>query len=587
MMRSSRRRIDGAITCLVGAFLVTPQAVAAPPHKPRSKRPPPPPPTTATATATSAPRSIDVTVIQLAGTQAYLRPGSRGGVLRGAKVAINHKEYAVVQTTDSFAVIDVGNEPPHEQDRGRASVVGSEEEKPKELVKPQPLSNWEHAWSKAEAPANSQRPRFVPLGNGEGDRRWDVRFSAISGGSIPLGEPRSGIAYAEFNARVHAEPFASSTMLDLDVSLQRWFAANLDARDGGEARPVLWLRELLVSHGAGHWFGSLGRMRYAASTLGTLDGARVRTRLGDGFAVGAFVGLLPNPLSDKPSLDAQRFGVEANYSRPEIDLRPEAALVVHGSTFGGRLDERRVSGTFALYPGLSRLGGYFEITNFDANNPWKASAIALTAAGLDASMRSGIFQFGGRLDLRQPERSRWLASFLPTSWFCRTVPTTVAGGEACDGSVSTRALAAVDASMQIGHVSLTVGGTTTHDLSQTGGAPDMTGGFATGRVVRIAKVARVDVSGSYSRATYLDILDGSVGPGVTLLGEALDVSSYYRIARLRYRPVNTSLVEQGVGATAEIFPSSEMVFAVQSEVMGGSDAKAFLFFGMATWRPRF
>jgi hypothetical protein len=581
-MTCAFRRRTLALAGLFGALLLAVPTLAAHPQRARPAAPPAP-----TASSTTAPTQVDVTVIEVAGTHAYLKPGSRAGVLRGAKVVINHKEFSVVETSDSFAVIDAGNDPPHEQDKGRASGVGNEEEKPKELVKPQPLSTWENAWTRAEPPASSQTPRFVPLGNSERDRRWDVSFSVISGGSIPLGQPSSGIAYAELNARVHAEPFASPTTFDLDVSLQRWFAANIDARDGGSARPTLWLRELLLSHGAGNWYGSIGRMRYAASTLGTLDGARVRVALGGGLSVGAFGGLLPNPSSDAPSLDAERFGVEATYNRPAASLRPEAALVLHGSMFGGSLDERRLSGTFAVYPGPSRLGGYFEVTSFDASNPWKASTIALTAAGLDTSLRAGPLQFGARLDLRQPERSRWLASFLPAAWFCRIVPTTSAGAQACDGSVSTRALATVDAAAQIGDVSFTIGGTTTQDISQTGTAPGVTGGFATGRAIRIARIARVDASASYSQSTYLDMIDGSIGPGFALLHEALDVSSYYRIARLRYRSVNAWLVEQGVGATAEVFPSSAVIFAAQGEVMGGDDAKAILFFGTATWRPRF
>src|SRR5258706_2974665 len=42
---------------------------------------------------------------------------------------------------------------------------------------------------------------------------------------------------------------------------------------------------------------------------------------------------LPDPGSAAPSVDAQRFGVEATYSRPEVAMRPEASLVLHGSTF--------------------------------------------------------------------------------------------------------------------------------------------------------------------------------------------------------------------------------------------------------------
>jgi len=40
---------------------------------------------------TRSPASIEVTVVQLAGTQAYLQPGASGGVHRGATIVLNHK----------------------------------------------------------------------------------------------------------------------------------------------------------------------------------------------------------------------------------------------------------------------------------------------------------------------------------------------------------------------------------------------------------------------------------------------------------------------------------------------------------------
>jgi len=579
MMRHRFRRQLCAISCLSVALCLPEVTYGAKPHtpKPRTATPPKLP--------TRSPTSIEVQVVQVAGTQAYLQPGASGGIHRGARVMISHKQYPVVETTDSYAAIEVGKDPPAELDRGQASIVGAEEEKPTQLPPPRPLSTWEHGWPQASAPADSQTARFVPLGGRERDRRWDVRLSMAAGGVLPL-SGGGGIGHAELNARVHAEPFHGPGALDLDVSLQRWFAADLATRNGSDARPLLWLRELLLSRDVGAWYAGIGRMRYAASTLGPLDGASARARVGEGLFVGAFGGLLPNPLSAEPSLDAQRFGVEASYSRPELELRPEAALVIHGSTFHGSLDERRISGTFGVYPGLSRIGGYFEVSNFSADNPWGAHPIELTAAGFDASARIGAFRAGARLDLLQPVRSRWLASFLPTSWLCRTVPTAGAGPEPCDTSVSTRVVGTVDGGVEVGNVSLTVGGTATRDPTQTGGAPSASGAFAAGRIVRIAKIARVEASGSYSEATYLNMVSAWLGPGATLLQDALDLSVYYRTASLRYRTGGASLLQNGVGAAAAIFPNSDIAFALQTEATVGPDTKAFLVFGTAMWHPR-
>ena len=580
-MIGTRRRSVAAVLALLCAALGT----ADPAHaaRPTAAKPAPAP-----ARAPAPGGSIDVIVVQVAGKEAYLQPGATGGVRRGARVFINNKEYIVVQTTDSFAVVDAGNDPPHEQDKGRAQVVREAEEQAKQLPKPQPLSSFEHAWTEAAPPAESQTPKYVPLGESQENRRWDVRLSMSTGGMLPLNQPTAGIVFAEIGARVHAEPFEAPATLDLDMSLQRWFAANVDARSGSSARPLLWVRELLVGYNPGSFYAGVGRMRYAASTLGTLDGARVRVPLGDGLALGAFGGLLPNPLGGEPSLDAQRFGVEGTYSRPDLQLRPEGALVLHGSTFGGGLDERRLSGVFGLYPGHSRIGGHVEVSNFDSNNPWKAGSIELTAAGVDASARAGILQFGGRFDVRQPERSRWLASFLPPSWFCRTVPSppgVTSNNEPCDGSVSTRALGEVDAGVEVGNVSVQVGGTTIGDLTQ-GGEPRMLGGFAAGRVVRIEKLLRIEGSANYSTSTDVDMYGGTIGPGFTLFDDNLDLSAYYRNATLQYRATTTSVVQHGFGGVAMFFPSSDLLLTAQGESMVGSDVQALLFYATMMWRPR-
>jgi hypothetical protein len=144
----------------------------------------------------------------------------------------------------------------------------------------------------------------------------------------------------------------------------------------------------------------------------------------------------------------------------------------------------------------------------------------------------------------------------------------------------------VDAGVEIDNLSVTAGFTTTRDLTQSGGAPNATGAFAAGRVLRIAKIGRFDLSGSYSRATYLNMFSAWAGPGVTLLGDALDVSLYYRNAELQYRFASTSLVQHGVGTTVALFPNAEVAFTLQSEATGGDDAKALFLFGTAMWRPQ-
>jgi hypothetical protein len=574
---------------LVGAAFLcaTHPAGAAPP---RAKPQPNPSPAIAAA-SNVGPRSIAVTVIELAGTRAYVQPGGAAGIRRGAVVTVAGKEYPVIDSSDSFAVIEIGAEPPREQEKGwaRISAQAPEEQKVVELPKPRPLTTWQAAWAPEQVPADSQEPRFVPLGDVERNRRFDVRFTLAAGGLIPLGgQVGTPVGQAELNMRLHAEPLAAPLGFDLDASLQGWAAGDLATRVGASTRPFLFVRELLATFAAGNFHTGIGRMRYASRTLGTLDGVRVEDGIGQGFSVGAFGGLLPNPLSGAPSLDAQRFGVDAHYSRPDFDLRPEAALVVHGSTFNGSLDERRLSGLFSVYPGPSRFGGYFEVSNFAAGNPWGAATVALTAAGVDQSIRFGSFELGARFDVRQPERSRWLATFLPASWFCTTVPapgSNPTAPEPCNGRVDTRAFGEIDARVAVGNVSLVVGGLTATDITQTT-EPDMVGGFATARVVRIDKAVRLEASGNYSRSTYVNMSGGTAGPGVTLFDDALDVSAYYRITMLKYRSDDASLLQHGVGGTIVILPSSAVLFTLQAEAIAGDDANALSIFGTATWRPR-
>ena len=79
---------------------------------------------------------------------------------------------------------------------------------------------------------------------------------------------------------------------------------------------------------------------------------------------------------------------------------------------------------------------------------------------------------------------------------------------------------------------------------------------------------------------------GTVGPGLTLLDDALDVSVYYRLAEIQYASVNTFVQQDGVGGTVVLFPSSTMMFSLQGEGMTGDDVKMLYVFGTVTWRPR-
>jgi hypothetical protein len=561
--------------------LIATPALAAKPKPPVVTTPPPPPPRAT---------SVEVTVVEIAAGKAYVQPGEKAGVHKSAPITINGKEHRVIEVTDSYAVIDLQEGPVKEKDKGRCALIEAVPEA-KQLPPPKPLSTWEHGWTAETPPADQQQPKFVPIGEASRNRKWDAVLAFTAGGIAPFkGQPGASIGYVQFDARLHAEPFSVPAALDVDGSLRFWAAADLSTRVGGSTRSYLWVRELLLSYGtATSWFAGIGRMKYAASTLGTLDGIRLQAPLGGGFTLSAFGGFLPNPLGGEIATDAQRFGMEARWYRPDLPVRPEAALVLHGSMFQGKPDERRASAMFGVYPGRARIGGHIEVSNFDSNNPWGAAPVEITAAGLDDSVRVGPFEIGSRIDFIEPERSRWLASYLPTTWFCRTVPTpgTPTNQEPCDGASSMRAQGQLTLSYVKGIGAVTIGGTAMGDVSH-GTEPRVLGGYVSGRLVRIAKVLRLELSANYSNATYIDMFGGTAGLGVTVLHDALDVSAYYRRSELAYASASSTYLEQnGFGGAIVLFPTKTVMATVQGEAITGNDFNGVFVFGTIAWRPRF
>ena len=93
------------------------------------------------------PKFIEVTVLEIAGGRAYLQPGEQGGVRRTAVIQLRGKDYKVVESTDSYAVIKVEDDTVHEKDKGRSSIVEEEEGTKPPPAPPRPLSTWQGAWT--------------------------------------------------------------------------------------------------------------------------------------------------------------------------------------------------------------------------------------------------------------------------------------------------------------------------------------------------------------------------------------------------------------------------------------------------------
>ena len=146
MMRSpSRSRPPLGMRAAIATWLGASTIFA----KPVNMAPPPaaPLPPTTMAKGKASGRTIVVTVVEVAGAQAYLAPGTLGGVFRGAKISINRHNYTVVQASDLFATILIGDDPPREQDKGQATPTDEKVTRVVELAKPRPVSTWQHLWS--------------------------------------------------------------------------------------------------------------------------------------------------------------------------------------------------------------------------------------------------------------------------------------------------------------------------------------------------------------------------------------------------------------------------------------------------------
>ena len=131
---------------------------------------------------------------------------------------------------------------------------------------------------------------------------------------------------------------------------------------------------------------ALGRLRYAASSVGMLDGGRASARVG-AVEVAAFGGLVPDPLSGKPDTGASRFGGEVVYDAAAAAWQPRLAVTAHGSTWDGELDERRLSVVTSASREALRLDGWAELQAFPSDNPFDAGAVELTGAGATAQWR--------------------------------------------------------------------------------------------------------------------------------------------------------------------------------------------------------
>jgi hypothetical protein len=527
--------------------------------------------------------TLKITVLDVADGKIYVSPGSDEGLNVGDSVQFGGSDYEVIAVTASFAVLPLGNASLDVGAKGKANVeLGREAPAVERMPKPPSVATYQGLWSDARRPADDQTPKPVPLGLIQDESRNRVTFSAYGYGVIANGDRGTGIGRAELRSQLHFEPFVSAPFaIDVDVSGQTWIAPNLSDRRADDARPALRVRRLEAAYGRERSFlGSIGRLRQASSFLGNLDGVKLRAPLAGGLSVSAFGGAVPEPLSGVPSATA-RFGGEFAFEDLEAEWRPRLILGGHASRFEGNLDERRVNASLDLLPGFGRFGAHAEVSFFDADNPWAAETTELSSVGADAAVRAGVLEFAARGGLQRPERSNWLASFLPPEWLCVSGPT-AAAASACLGSDATLH-GSGEVGVRLDQLSASVGANAARTQSTDS---DVIGGYAHLRLIDIVGTLRVDAGASGARSTALTNVGVSLSPGLELLDRKLDLSARYRPAVTRYTAADSAFVEHLVGMAVWYSPSRHFNIALDADTVFGSDVDVLVLQGLATWRPQ-
>ena len=531
-------------------------------------------------------RTIKVRVVDRTLSEAYVSPGTKAGVNEGTTLTFGKRKFKVVRASSEFAVVKARGDRPKLGERGRARPTRRSRTRVKRRPEPPSLASYRGQWRDPTLPATTQSPAYIPLGRVADEDSNHVRVSTNAYVVAPL-SGGSTFARLDLRTELHTQAKNAPLAFDLDASVQAWLGANLSNRSGSASRPWVRVRQLQLSYGTeASVHAALGRLGYAAATIGQLDGARVATPRFGGFKVAAFGGFVPDPLDGVPSIRTTRFGIEASYEDFEAKARPRLSLTAHGSTYRGEIDERRLQATFDVFPGDARLGGHVELSLHDSANPWGASAFEVSAAGIDASAQRGVFEVGGRFDMRLPERSMWLDAFLPIGYLCESVPATPATASddlRCDSGRQARYYGDLWAGLRFERFSVRSGGHLVH--TEGDGSLEGFGGFVQGRLFRIAEHMRADLTLSTNQSALVDTHAAQAGVGLDLLDDRLDFYGHYRIALRSYDASPDSWLEHVVGGGMYLSIRDDLDLRGSADAILGRDLKTFVVQTGLAWRP--
>jgi hypothetical protein len=524
---------------------------------------------------------VRVDVIDISGGRAYLSAGSAQGLGVGSRVRFRNVEHRVEQASRHFAVVParrlrVGDSGvAFAASSGKGSVRSS---------RPRPHTAFAGQWPESVPPARTQRPRRVPLGPMVAATTHGTASLAASGLALaPLEGERDPVGRAELRARLQATPFAGSPIfVNGDVALQQWFGRYASGTAADDPRPWLRVRELALTFGeVGGYRAQLGRLRYAAENLGPLDGGRFEIARQGALQIAGFGGLLPGPIDGRFAHDAGRFGVELRARGAGRGARPELTLVAQGSVFEGRLDERRAYARAQLWPGRHRLGAYAEGALFDADNPWRRPRADLTAAGADFELRFASGRLGGRFDMRKPERSYWLQSYLPLTWLCAS--SSLADPAArCAGTDDTRYVAHAYGGLDLRRIRLDGGGSWASSSQRELGQHVL--GYATLRVPDAGGRYELALGGTHEAGSFVRASSALRGDlTLSWLEQRLRMNVYYRPAHRRYRASESAFWEHGTGIGIYALVTRRLSFDLLTDLRVG-DVNALLTLLNLTYR---
>lgn len=519
---------------------------------------------------TAAADRVDVKVVDIAGGLVYVDRGRRAGIVPGTRIRFGRVELVVVEATEKTAALERGGAAIAIGAAGIADATPGAAATVRQLPKPRPPEAFREQWPPAVVPASRQSPAEVPLGSARAPGRAHV---AVIGHGHVAADRAATQAQAE--ARVIAA---------FDVLRDRPLAADVDltgrvfrdGANGGERVPVI-VRAAQLRYGApDDPRFALGRLRYAASSLGMLDGARASARLGR-IEIAGFGGLVPDPISGKPDTSASRFGGELIYDALDEPWRPRVALGAYASTWDGKLDERRLALTASAGRASWWLDGWAEAQLFDSDNPWGAHAIELVGAGATARWRKRGNHVGADLTYLRPERSLRLAAALPADWLCTGRPGVT--GEPCAGGDSWASASLVAGTRSarwsvdaIGSVGRTNGVAIDYDSSGYVGAEVRTG---PGRL--LASIAA-------GRTSFASWTSPAIGGGFAL-SRNVDVAARYRPELLDFRAATEVVVLHEAVLDLHVVPARELDAVVSAVGTSGASSDRVVVVVTLAWRP--